>query len=505
MLNFPVPYSEELLFSTVARAGIRHGLMSPKQLLDEVFESRAIIATLDLPNHISAILRWLPREFTAERLIYDHTLFPIYALFIPEKRRQQCINWMLGKSQGAVHLALGVAASRVKTPSYIRYCPICLAGQRNRYGEFFWLREWQVAGIDSCPEHGALIDTRLVRPLIERHRFVAASPASCPITRAPEGDVISARISRQVRQLFKCAPRQSPSFKQWTAYYHDLAFRLGHSRGISQVDHHSIKEMILLAWPSSWLVKHNLMPHALGGNDSDWVRSIFRKHRKSFSYLQHIIIHQALLGNDWTILKIIEEVCRYPIEKNIKKNKVNVSGNLELLPDQNDWLSLLSSTHSPKQARDQSPALYARIYRKHRDWLLAINRRYTNDRIESRDNRVDWNERDGKCLQALQRLAIIVRENSQGPRRSRAYFFKMLGTPSTLEKSLYRMPLSNAFLLDNVESVEQYQIRRLQNTFEKLQNQLVLPKRWRLLRYANLSEERLKVGARYYLDTLVGK
>jgi len=317
--------------------------------------------------------------------------------------------------------------------------------------------------------------------------------------------VISARISRQVRQLFKCAPRQSPSFKQWTAYYHDLAFRLGHSRGISQVDHHSIKEMILLAWPSSWLVKHNLMPHALGGNDSDWVRSIFRKHRKSFSYLQHIIIHQALLGNDWTILKIIEEVCRYPIEKNIKKNKVNVSGNLELLPDQNDWLSLLSSTHSPKQARDQSPALYARIYRKHRDWLLAINRRYTNDRIESRDNRVDWNERDGKCLQALQRLAIIVRENSQGPRRSRAYFFKMLGTPSTLEKSLYRMPLSNAFLLDNVESVEQYQIRRLQNTFEKLQNQLVLPKRWRLLRYANLSEERLKVGARYYLDTLVGK
>jgi len=73
----------------------------------------------------------------------------------------------------------------------------------------------------------------------------------------------------------------------------------------------------------------------------------------------------------------------------------------------------------------------------------------------------------------------------------------LLGTPSTLEKSFYRMPLSNAFLFDNVESVEQYQIRRLQNTFEKLQNQLVLPQRWRLLRYAKLSEERLKVGARY--------
>lgn len=505
MLNFPVPYFEELLFSTVARAGIRHGLMSPKQLLDEVFQSRAIIATLDLPNHISAILRWLPREFTAERLIYDHTLFPIYAFFVPESRRQQCINWMLGKSQGAVHLALGIAASRVKTPSYIRYCPLCLAEQRNRYGEFFWLREWQVAGIDSCPEHGALIDTRLTRPLIERHRFVAASPASCPIHRAPEGNEISARISCQVRQLFKSPPRQSPSFSQWTAYYHDLACRLSLCRGISQIDHHSIKEMVLMAWPASWLIKHNLMPHSLGDNDSDWVRSIFRKHRKSFSYLQHITINQALLGNDWKIIEIIEEVGRYSKIKEIEKSQVNVSANLELSPCQNDWISLLSVTRSAKQARNQAPALYARVYRRYRDWLLAINRRYTHGRIESRKNRVDWHDRDRKCLQALQQLAISFRANSQGPRRSRAFFLKMLGAPSTLEKNLHRMPLSTAFFGENVETVEQYQIRRIQNTFEKLQNLSILPRRWRLLRNSNLSEGRLKAGARYYLDVLVGE
>lgn len=92
VLNFPVPYVEELLYSTVARAGVRQGLTSPKQLLDEVFKSRSVIATIDLPNHLETISRWLPHEFTAEKLIYDHTLFPIYAPFVPEARRLECIK-----------------------------------------------------------------------------------------------------------------------------------------------------------------------------------------------------------------------------------------------------------------------------------------------------------------------------------------------------------------------------------------------------------------------------
>ncbi|WP_211371695.1 TniQ family protein [Acidithiobacillus thiooxidans] len=84
MLNFPIPYAEELLYSTVARAGVRLGHTSPKQLLDEVFESRSVIATIDLPSHLATVSRWLPGEYTPEKLIYSHTLFPLYAPFISE-------------------------------------------------------------------------------------------------------------------------------------------------------------------------------------------------------------------------------------------------------------------------------------------------------------------------------------------------------------------------------------------------------------------------------------
>ena len=209
MLNFPVPYAEELLYSTIARAGVRQGLISPKQLLDEVFGSRNVIATIDLPNHLATISRWLPHKFTPEKLIYDHTLFPLYAPFVPEARRLQYIKWLYTGTQGAVHLALGVVASRIKTPRFIRYCPGCITTQREQYGEYFWLREWQVAGIESCLEHGELIDTRIARPLVERHRFIAAAPEYCPLVRQRKGIEISEWITTQVRQLLTLPPQAS--------------------------------------------------------------------------------------------------------------------------------------------------------------------------------------------------------------------------------------------------------------------------------------------------------
>ena len=60
MLGFPVPYDDELIYSTVARAGVHFGLTSPKELLDEVFENRKVIATVDLPSHLGAITHLYP-------------------------------------------------------------------------------------------------------------------------------------------------------------------------------------------------------------------------------------------------------------------------------------------------------------------------------------------------------------------------------------------------------------------------------------------------------------
>ncbi|EGQ9108531.1 TniQ family protein [Vibrio parahaemolyticus] len=502
VLNFPIPYTEELMYSIVARAGVRQGLTSPKQLLDEVFESRSIIATIDLSNHLATLSRWLPEEFTPDRLIYSHSLFPLYAPFVPEARRLQCMNWLYLGSQGAAHLALGIAASRIKSPRFVRYCPGCMAAQREQYGEYFWLREWQVAGVESCPEHGVLMDTRISRPLIERHRFIAAAPEHCLVTKQQKGMRVSDWITTQVRRLLVRPAQASPGVEQWTEYYRSLAYRLGFYRGKAQVDHSAIKNKVLKVWPAAWLIRNHLMPPSSDINDSDWLKAIFRKHRKSFNYLQHIVVHQALLDSHWQVDDVLDEVSRKPTGKTPQQVKVVIQKSSSQTPDKDAWLALLSS-HPPLQARKISPALYARLYRSYRDWLLDINDRHAENKTKANVPRIDWDRRDRENLQALRQLATFLNATKQGPRRSKTYYLKLLGNLSTVEKNLHQMPRTSAFLVANSESVSQYQIRRLQNAYDDLRALFDSPPRWRLLRNAGLSEERMMGPARQYLENLV--
>jgi len=490
------------MYSTVARAGVRPGHTSPKQLLDEIFESRSVIATIDLPNHLGMLSRRLPEEYTPENLIYSHTLFPLYAPFVPETRRLQCMQWLQQGAQGAVHLALGVVASRIKSPRFVRYCPGCQTAQRELYGEYFWLREWQVAGVESCPKHGALMDTRIARPLIERHRFIAAAPEYCYLAEQQKGMRPSDWITVQVRQLLVRPVKASSSFEQWTEYYRNLACRQGFYRGKAQVDHSSIKDSVLKVWPAPWLTRNSLMPLRHGDDESDWLKAIFRKHRKSFNYLQHIVVHQALLGSHWRIDKVLNDVNRKPTNEKRPQVKVVIQRPSSHTPDQEAWFAFLKS-QPPKQARRTSPALYARLYRNHRDWLLDINHRHAQKMANVNAARIDWDKRDRETLQALRQLATFLKVNQQGPRRSRTYYLKLLGTLSTLEKNLYQMPRTSSFLVANSESVSQYQIRRLQNAYDDLGVHFDSPPKWRLLRNARLCEERMTEPARQYLENLV--
>ncbi|WP_145912264.1 TniQ family protein, partial [Alloalcanivorax xenomutans] len=258
MLNFPIPYPEELIYSTVARAGIRKGIVSPKELLTEIYGNHNVIATLDLPNQLSRISRWLPPDYSVEVIAYCHTLFPLYAPFIPEERRKRCLAWMAGESRGAVHLAMGVAASLVKVPGRVRYCPGCLKEQQRTYGEYFWKREWQIAGVDCCEKHGELLHTAITRPLVDQHRYHDASPATCPIFPQKPARNESKMVLTQGRELLEQRPAISPSYDQWSSHYHRLAQQSGFIRGQVHIDHAAIAKSVSDHWPARFLRRYGL-------------------------------------------------------------------------------------------------------------------------------------------------------------------------------------------------------------------------------------------------------
>lgn len=496
MHNFPRPYPDELLYSTVARAGIHMGLSSPKQLLDEVFGDRCVVATSDLSSSLAHITRHYPNQaFTVEKLAYAHTLFPLYAPFIPEERRRRCLRLIAGKARGAPHLALGVAASRIRQARHLNVCPKCVAEQLTIYGEPYWARRWQVRGAECCPGHGTLVETKVKRYGDHRHAFQALSPDQILTTKqepcAPEQEC----VARQIMELLAQPPMHSPRFGQWTRFYLSLARDRGYTRG-KVVDHDAIWGRVLFVWNGSWLDALGLRPP---GNSPEWLKAFFRRHRKAVSYLEHLIVLQTLLEPGWTFGDVFRRVSRLsdfrPKTQNVILNSCLTDQDLS--KKRREWKACVI-LHGPKRCRDNGGgALYATLYRNDREWLLRTNRQHPAP-VRKRTTSVDWGVRDSTLFAELCDL-WVCRTEEPSPRRSQGWYLAQLGGVSTIRGNLDKLPCTANFLAAYSESVEQYQARRIRLAIRTLSESGLPLKRWEILRAAGLSEERLKPLARTIL------
>lgn len=490
MLNFPTPYPNELIYSTIARAGIHHAITSPKQLLEEVFANRKVIATIDLPSHLICLSNHLPPHYALENLAYKHTLFPIHALFSPEKIRLKCLQWMGSQSKGSIHLALGVAASKVKQISTHRYCPHCLEDQYREYGEFFWARVWYIQGANCCSKHKfKLSEFLLASHLNGRHQFI---PASSILDRKQPNDPahkLDLIVSRHVDELLELPPTTSPTFHQWSQFYQRIAKRLGFDKGSKHIDHSKIHAAVIKTWDLKWLQQHHLDELK---SETSWLKAIFRKHRKSFSYLEHIIVLETFLPKSWTWTTILSEVHQIPCNPpstDTPIQRTKCKDYLILRAKRNEWVSLIQN-FGIKPSRVKNAALYAWLYRNDKAWLLTTNKSF-HALPSSIPKKVDWPLRDWHMVRRLFKIFYQSLDDLSLPRQSRNWYLKQLPQHSTVEKNLYQLPLTHKFLSTFSEDISSYQIRRITRTiiqFKKINQQ---PVSWQLLRLSGLSEERL--------------
>ncbi|HHC7282564.1 TPA: TnsD family Tn7-like transposition protein [Vibrio parahaemolyticus] len=498
MRNFPVPYPDELVYSLVARAGVRSAITSPKLLLGEVFGDRKVIATLDLPNHLIAISKLLVNtgKYDVPQLIYEHTMFPIYAPFVNENIRLKAMARMERFSQGSVHLMLGAAASIVKMSDTLRSCPVCVAEQEQKYGESYWSRLWFLPSLPYCPAHG-LLNQSIISSRDHRHTYHACARVFCapPLSNEKGKTEQQLYLTQKAQELLHLPSQESPTNEQWSRFYNHLAQDFGCAKGVKQVSHDKVADLVV-----SKITIPELRVDL--DRDTNWLRTIFRHHRKAFSYLQHFTIWSAFVP-DMTVGEIIKEVkTKEKVSETVQKCYVQAS--LKECKDKRErWKSLTSST-SIKLARTHSDggALYAWLYRNDRDWLLAFNRQKQTQSV-ARKNRVDWGARDRALTKQLLRVLERLDNNVEGPRRSQNYLLKQLKHSNSVAKKLYLLPMLASALNRYQESVVEFQARRLAMTVIKQSKAGAVISRWQLMRSANLPKERILPIVDNLLDWIV--
>lgn len=498
MLGFPMPYGDELLYSTVARHGVHSGIVSPKELLLEVFGDTKIIATVDLPNHLGTIADLYPEAVGIQptTLLYQHTLFPIYAPFLGETRRAELSSQLIGGRKSSVHLKAGIVTSRVKQPECLRYCPGCMTKQLEIHGERYWQRVWQVAGVESCPEHGRLTSSSVPRHSEHRHLFQAADGDNCPPAEQSPGTWQSNLMASTIHDLLNISQCPALYPHHWINWYRHLAISNGLTRG-RQVRHDLISEKVLEFWGDEWLSRYSLKP---SDTESYWLRAIFRKHRKSFSYLEHMAVLHALQKPDWDLAETMRAAVYLQPELATSVTPVVRVEAEQSEPYRYQWRKAVSKCGA-KEARKRNGKIYAWLYRHDRGWLLTQNQAHRRP-FSRFGARIDWHQRDMQMLRVLRGIRDRHEVDLSGPRRSKNWYLNQLQGRAKIEKHLDLLPLCRQFLVRYSEKIFEYQIRRLTGTVTEAPVGKEL-KRWQVLRWSGLSEERLSELARRFATEIL--
>jgi hypothetical protein len=157
---FPEPYPDELCYSLCARYRRRAGYRGRISTVRDLFGLRAFRTAVDLPSRLDHLIAALPpgHGYTTDRFIDEHTLLPFYGAFLSPER-VALIRTEMGQPSGRTRArscaSVQFYAMRLE---YLRYCPMCVAEDRERWGEAYWHRIHQASGVKVCPSHGAVLE-----------------------------------------------------------------------------------------------------------------------------------------------------------------------------------------------------------------------------------------------------------------------------------------------------------------------------------------------------------
>lgn len=243
----PHPYEDELLSCTLLRTA-RRARLKPRAAANFVL-GRPTACHSQFPRQLPRLIANMMLPAGAwERILREHTCYPLSEPFLDEAQRHRLRCWMHDDSAGmgrpGAKLFKGI---HFKT---YRFCPKCFEEQLSRCGEVYWRRIWQIPECRLCPEHGVpLKETK--EPFRDKYGISRAVPASLAVAedatelRPTKHEEAIAEALRNLLQRRGCVPSKT----QLKAVYTDL------TKGILRK---KIDAAAWCYWGEEWLETHQI-------------------------------------------------------------------------------------------------------------------------------------------------------------------------------------------------------------------------------------------------------
>lgn len=281
---FPDPYPDELLYSTCARFGDRSNYRNVATVAKELFGSSAGVAVISFPNRIGHLVSVLPpgHRYTVDRLIDDHTPLRFYSPFIESSRSKIIRREMRGCQENRICSRLGINAGRLASPNALRFCPECVKADRQQYGETYWHRIHQLAGVHVCPNHAVFLVSSLAgcrerqssKAFISADRIVNDMPIQPIDPRSREHNILL-KIAQDAKWLLSWRGIP-PTGAERRQRYHNLLLTRGLAYYNGRVRHTELIKQFREFYPANLLQS---LQSQIGNQSQPWPLRILRQDR----------------------------------------------------------------------------------------------------------------------------------------------------------------------------------------------------------------------------------
>ena len=522
--NLPSPRPDELLYSLIARSAVHVGHWSPKGLLDAIYGDRGTLAIPDVPSSLGLIeeLGRMAWDTPLEELAYRHTLFPYYTHFLSADQRAKVMQRMLHRRE-YLHLRLGICASGVRRTGYFRLCPSCSQEDLSRYGETYWRRIHHLPGLVVCAVHGEpLLETSVPYRPIGRHEHVAAHPRflrqAKPVMATPEP--CEAALAIATRSAALLAGGESSRAVDYRPVLRAHGF-VGCHGGSARFEA-AVRALV----PAPLLAA--MFTAATADSLSRWLDPLRRKPRRNWHPLKHIVAQTVLaaLAASATMapstapkrerIRVDREVLRPQAlalaaagcSTRAIANRLGIAWKTaqrllgpakpqhassptpaKLTADRAAWTALRASVPSASRTelRRLAPALYARLYRADRAWLLCQT---CARHPRASTLRVDWTRRDRELAERIAAVAQDIRSRMPAIRASRCRVLGELQVRALVAFQGEKLPRTLAMLANQCETVEAFQVRRITSVLTTCGAAMCALSNGMLLRAARINPDR---------------
>ena len=148
----PELYPDELVYSWFCRLYIHGGYLTHKAALTDLFEKRSCNPSKEFIGYLNAeAKKTISNVIPINKLVTDHTMFPQYARFLPSDEKLAALR-PLGEGSTDPHHVFTILI-RNPNSEWMRYCPLCVNEDREKYGETYWHLSHQIRNINLCPKH----------------------------------------------------------------------------------------------------------------------------------------------------------------------------------------------------------------------------------------------------------------------------------------------------------------------------------------------------------------